>query len=414
MIQDEIHKKIVENCDAVEQWFKQKSDGLAFPFYSSYDIRDSGLKVVPVDANIFPAGFNNICQQDKDSAVQVAFEYLKSHYTSTGQQIFLVAEEHTTNPYYWENVNSIQKILTGAGYQVLVCWPKSLETPFEAQSMTGTKITVYGSENRNGEIWSGDKKADLIICNNDFSLSYPDWSMNLKTPMNPPHELGWYKRRKDEFFTQYNQLVKEFAQVIGMAPEHMQVKTLRFDGFDVDDEKSRGDLADKVKIFIDELKESYARLGIEQKPFVFLKNIAGTYGLAVTQVHEADEIRSWTYKSRKKMKAAKGGRDVESLIIQEGVSTRFTTETETAEPCVYMIGRKLVGGFLRTHNQKGPEESLNSPGAIYKKMCMSDLEINLSGCPMENVYGWLSKLSVLSIALEAKKAGVKFIDYRGL
>ena len=74
MIQDLIHKKIVENCEAVETWFSEKRKGLAFPVYSSYDIRDSGHKIAPVDANIFPAGFNNICQQDKDAAVEVAFE----------------------------------------------------------------------------------------------------------------------------------------------------------------------------------------------------------------------------------------------------------------------------------------------------------------------------------------------------
>lgn len=412
MIQDTIHQKIVERCAQVDEWFKAKSKGLAFPFFSSFDIRDSGAKIAPVDANIFPAGFNNICQQDKEAAHEVAFEYLKSHYPQGVKEVFLLAEEHTGNPYYWENVSSIEKILSGAGYTVTVCWPKNMDEPFQAQSISGKAVTVHGSENRSGQIWSQAKKADLIICNNDFSLSYPEWSVGLETPMNPPHELGWYRRRKDQFFEQYNQLMKEFSEVIGIDSALIGIATEKYDGFSVEDESSRDALAVRVDAFIKELETNYARLGIKEKPFVFLKNNAGTYGLAVIQVHSGDEIRNWNYKARKKMKAAKGGRDVESLIIQEGITTRFTTEKETAEPCVYMIGKELVGGFLRTHAEKGPEESLNSPGAIYKKMCMSDLELNIAGCPMENVYGWISKLCILAIAMEAKAGAVTFQGYK--
>jgi glutamate--cysteine ligase len=70
-----------------------------------------------------------------------------------------------------------------------------------------------------------------------------------------------------------------------------------------------------------------------------------------------------------------------------------------------------VGGFLRTHAEKGPEESLNSPGAVYKRLCMSDLHVDMPDCPMENVYGWISKLSVLAMAFEAREANVQFKSY---
>lgn len=69
-LQETLHKRILENCEAVYDWFREKSVGLQFPFYSSFDIRDSEFKIVPVDANIFPAGFNNICGTDKESAVE--------------------------------------------------------------------------------------------------------------------------------------------------------------------------------------------------------------------------------------------------------------------------------------------------------------------------------------------------------
>ncbi|MBC7456816.1 MAG: glutamate--cysteine ligase, partial [Bdellovibrionaceae bacterium] len=78
---------------------------------------------------------------------------------------------------------------------------------------------------------------------------------------------------------------------------------------------------------------------------------------------------------------------------------------------IYMIGCELVGGFLRTHMEKSSTESLNSPGAVYKKLCVADLADDRSNCPKENVYGWTAKLGLLAIGLEAEEMKVKYKDY---
>ena len=77
-----------------------------------------------------------------------------------------------------------------------------------------------------------------------------------------------------------------------------------------------------------------------------------------------------------------------------------------------MIGCQLAGGFLRTHNKKGPKDSLNSPGAVYKRLCVSDLEIDVEGKPLENVYGWIAKLGILAIGRETRAMEVTYKDYR--
>ena len=78
---------------------------------------------------------------------------------------------------------------------------------------------------------------------------------------------------------------------------------------------------------------------------------------------------------------------------------------------MYMIGCRLAGGFLRAHGEKDDGESLNSPGAVYQRLCIADLEVKLEGCPMENTYGWVAKLAFLSVAQEAKELGVEFKNY---
>ena len=102
------------------------------------------------------------------------------------------------------------------------------------------------------------------------------------------------------------------------------------------------------------------------------------------------------------MKASKGGRKVNRLILQEGISTALSSDQSCAEPVIYTLGAELIGGFLRTHSKKGVRENLNSPGAVYQKLCMSDLMVQVEGKDEENVYGWISRLALLSLAYEIK------------
>lgn len=409
----ELHRKIVENSDKVQTWFKSKNQSLPFPFYSSFDLRDAGFKMVPVDANIFPAGFNNICAIDRDSAVDVAKIFLDSHYSPETKKIVLLTEEHTQNPYYWDNVLALQAMLTGAGRDVRLAIPRALQAPLLLTSASGGTAEVFSATRVGVGIDIDGFKPDLIISNNDFSNEYEEWAKGLETAMNPPKELGWYRRRKDRFFKIYNQLAGEFCELLQVDPWILQVETDVFEHFDVDDEESRDKLAAKAQVLYDRIKSKYKMHGIDRDPFLFVKNNSGTYGLGVVQVKSPDEIKGWNYKSRKRMKAAKGGREITEVIIQEGVPTTTSSDGgQTAEPVIYMIGCQLAGGFLRVHGEKSAEESLNSPGAVYQRLCVSDLQVKMEGCPQENSYGWLAKLSFLSVALEAKELGVEFKNYQ--
>ena len=72
-----IHEAICNHYDEVHKWFKSKAALLDYPIYSSYDIRDAGYKISNVDANIYPAGFNNICPTDKETAAGLFRKYIE-------------------------------------------------------------------------------------------------------------------------------------------------------------------------------------------------------------------------------------------------------------------------------------------------------------------------------------------------
>jgi glutamate--cysteine ligase len=408
-IRKHLHNQICLNYNEVLNWFQAHTRQLQYPIYSSYDIRDSGYKITNVDANIYPAGFNNICPADKETSVDLFKKYIQVHYPFNVKKILIITEEHTKNPYYLENVGTIAELLGLSGFEVRLAFPTDLKENLILESVTGRKLT-FGSGYQNSA-WVTDFKPDLIISNNDFSLSLEDWAAQLTSPMNPPRELGWYQRKKSRYFKNYNKLASEFAAVIKSDPFFMRVETEEFLEFDINSDTSRDLLAEQVDAFLVGLQKKYKEQKISQQPFCFVKNNSGTYGLGVIKVNSAQEIKEWTYNARKKMKAAKGGKTIEQVIVQEGVPSVVTSEGASAEPCIYMVGCDLAGGFLRTHADKSSTESLNSPGAVYKRLCVTDLYTDRVGCPKENVYGWSGKLGLLAIGYEAEQMGINFKSY---
>lgn len=405
-IKSDIHFRIVKNLIRIEKWFSDKSKGLFFPFYSSFDIRDSGKKIAPVDANIFPAGFNNICPIDQEASVDLIRAYFKCHYPDC-RNLILLSEEHTQNLYYWNNVGTLRRLLTEAGLNVRVAMPKNFDQRLLITNAAGEQIEVYPAIRRGTQVEADGMTADLVISNNDFSQAYQDWVSGLQTPINPPHQLGWHTRRKDQFFKEYNFLATEFSELLGIDPWVLTVETETFLEFDINSDSSREALAIRVDQMVQKMSDKYRVRDVTAQPFVFIKNNSGTYGLGVTQVSSGDEVRTWNYNARKKMKAVKGGGSIQQVIVQEGIPTILTSdEGATAEPTIYMIGCQLAGGFLRTHQAKGPKDNLNSPGAVFKRLCLSDLNINVEGHPLENVYGWIANLSFLAIAREARNHNV--------
>jgi len=418
MIQDAIHKQIVRHIDKVENWFCEVRKQIDLPFYSSYDIRDSGFKVVNVDANIFPAGFNNICGTDREHCGALVRTYLDRHYSGKGldvKRILLLTEEHTNNAYYWDNVSALRSLIEDSGVKVEIGIPRA--QPVEGltmKSMSFGDVPVHAAVFQNGELTVTGFKPDLVISNNDFSEYYEEWGTELKSVINPPRELGWYQRKKSSYFKHYNQLCEEFARLIEVDPWLLTVETELFLDFDMADEKSKAALAARVDAMIARTAQKYTEQGIKDKPVVFVKNNSGTYGLAVMRVESGAEILALNNKTRKKMQAAKGGRDVQEVIIQEGVPSIVVAEGITAEPTIYLLGCQLAGGFLRSHSEKGPTESLNSPGAVYKRLCVSDLKVSVEGHPMENVYGWIAKLGALAIGRESAEMNIRYKNYRRL
>ena len=383
---DQIHQKIINNLKELENWFLEKTISKKLAFYSSFDIRDSNFKIACVDANVFPAGFNNICEEDQKRTAELIKDYL-SQYQSSAKKILLLAEEHTRNLYYWDNIFVIQSLIENAGYQVTVCVPgKQITSPRKMTTASGRTVNLN---------LLNKEKGDLIISNNDFSVRY---DLPQDKECTPPVFMGWLFRKKHRFFKEYNLLTEEFANLLKIDPWHLKIETKLFSPFEIQSQDNLLQLKSSSHEMLKSLKEKYQNFSILEKPYLFLKNNSGTYGLGIINIHDLEELNHWSYQSRKKMKAVKGETNIKEIIIQEGIPTAlFSPDDKSAEPVIYMIGSQVAGGFLRSHRTKDHKTNLNSPGVVFRRLCMSDLEIKTQGLAMENVYSWLAKIGSLAL-----------------
>src|SRR4029077_19004762 len=118
---------------------------------------------------------------------------------------------------------------------------------------------------------------------------------------------------------------------------------------------------------------AYESHQVDRKPFVFIKNNAGTYGMGIMVAHSADDVKQMNRRMKNKMSVGKNRLPIQSVVVQEGIPTATLIDRLAAEPVIYLVGCELIGGFLRTNTEKGVEENLNSQGMVFKKLCMSDL-----------------------------------------
>ena len=70
MIQDknDFDNFTIENWIDINKYIDAEMGNFDIPFYNSVDIRESSAKYAPVDNNLFPAGFNNLCLLDLEAS----------------------------------------------------------------------------------------------------------------------------------------------------------------------------------------------------------------------------------------------------------------------------------------------------------------------------------------------------------
>lgn len=355
---------------AIEDWFRRQWRQYRAPLYASVDIRNAGFKIAPVDTNLFPAGFNNLNPAFNPLCIQ-ALRQAVADLGHPCDRILIIPENHTRNAPYMEHLAILQRTFTLAGYD------NRIGTLGEARThalANGAELKLHAVKRKADRLYvDNDFNPDLIVLNNDLSGGCPPLLQNLEQPIEPPPYYGWDQRSKTAYFAHYHRTVIDFTTALDLGDPWL-LEPLYYDCGEIDFMKRAGEdcLQRRSKRLFAEVCEKYAEHGIEAEPYAVLKADNGTYGMGIMTIRDPAETMALNRKQRTRMATVKEGRKVTRVLVQEGIPTVETLKDRAAEPVVYTISHNVVGGFYRTHEQRGNDDNLNSPGMQFEPIAFAD------------------------------------------
>lgn len=393
---------------AIENWLRMQWRKTPAPFYSSVDLRNAGFKLAPVDTNLFPAGFNNLNEAFIPLAVQAAQETLERLVPGC-LRILLIPENHTRNNFYFENLYMLQDILCKAGFEVRVgSLLENIDTSKEITLESGGRIKLEAIQRHGDQINVNGFLPCFILLNNDLATGIPELLQGIKQIILPNVNLGWHSRLKSNHFHHYEQVTKEFSELLDLDPWLITPYFSHCSGVDFMQRQGEECLLEKSQEILQATAKKYAQYHIKEKPYVVIKANSGSYGMGVLSIHDVKEIQQLNRKKRNDMAVSKGSRPIDQVIIQEGVYTFETWNGAVAEPVVYMLGQYVIGGFYRIHTGRGVSDNLNTPGMQFEPLPFVQA-CNIpdqSGQPKGKcanrfyVYGVIARLALLAAARE--------------
>jgi glutamate--cysteine ligase len=392
-----LEKHLLDRQLAVEGWFRQQWVSTPPPIYASVDIRNACYKVAPIDTNLFPAGFNNLNPDFLPLAIQ-AMQATITEICPDVTRLLLIPESHTRNLFYFESVAVLQSIIEQAGFECRVGviteeqhGAKNIELP------SGKELKLEPLIRDGNKVGVKDYFPCCIVLNNDLSGGIPEILKDIQQTLMPASRLSWAHRLKSEHFAYYAKVTQEFADEHTLdswliTPLHDQCPTVDFMKKD-----GQQCLVTRAESLLKRIQQKYDEYNIKQPPFLVVKADQGTYGMAVMMVQSPNELMELNRKQRTRMSTIKGGSHVTKAIIQEGVPSFETIGDNhaVAEPVVYMIGRYVIGGFYRLHQDRGPTENLNAPGMQFQPMAFGATTTNRF-----YAYSVIARLALLAAARE--------------
>lgn len=371
---------------------------------TSVDMRHDGLRLVPVDVNIYPAGFQNLSESGKRRAA-IHFDSGIKLLLPDAERVLIVPESHTRNLPYLDNLDALSTILAQAGFDVrigsLTAKPGEL---ISLETKTGKFVHQSPLVLKNKRLQTEDGFIpDIILLNYDGTGGMAEALKHIAQPILPSPDMGWFQRRKSRHFMQYAELATQFAGEFGFDPWliHAEFTCARHINF-----KQRSgvdDLARKVDELILRIKSKHAAHGIHDDPFVYVKADSGTYGMGIMMVQSGGEVLEMNKKQRNKMHVIKDGAEVHDVLLQEGIKTVDMVDGKPAEPMVYLVDGVPVGGMFRVNSQRDQRSNLNASGMEYISMCDEHERAphahQVDGCDF-SAYGMIAAMSALAAGRE--------------
>jgi glutamate--cysteine ligase len=390
-----IEQRLLGQASTIEAWFVEKRAEFESPLYASFDVRDAGWKAAIVDANAFPAGFNNPPPEQRELLSKLLTTHIDTHQPDA-EHILLFPEANTRNTGYAENVRVLASLLSSIEREVVIGAPR-LNGIERLVGIEGSSPLVEVDFSGEG-VMAGGRAVDLVILNDDLTVGgLPD----IETPVMPPVGLGWFNRKKSGHFAALQPLLDEIAEILGI--DSWFLGTHWFVSLDkcLDRDTCRNELAAEVDHCLEIIADKYRQYGIDASPSMFIKNDSGTYGLGILRIESGEDLLALSNRKMNRLTYGKGGSDVEDFLLQESVPTALRNGNQVLEPCGYAASGETVAWFLRANSKKGVVDNLNTPSTTFLHSGDLTTEARLVMKRRESLHRVLSDVASLAIAREA-------------
>lgn len=399
----ELESFFCHHWNEINEWIDKAQSEIPQPLTSSVDVRESKNKYAPVDHNMYPAGFNNLCSKDLlhcGDHFRERFEQIKPGLKRIG----ILPESHTKNRYYLDHLHYLKSSIEMAETEVVLFSPddnlfaETTANAVELESFSGHRLTIHKAQVQDGQFIPVDPQVkfdfELVLLNNDQSIPLEVKWDEIKTPVHPSPYVGWFRRQKILHFKHYQNTANKFCAHFDINPGLIQAQFSSVENVDFNTKEGLDTLGAEVDKVLKTLPEGSS---------VFVKASQGTYGMGISVVSSGEEIISMNRKIRNKMDVGKGNLKFTSVLIQEGVETIVKYDDAPAEVTIYLVNGRSSGGFIRTNPLKGTQANLNAQGMVYQKLCLSDIKQDCDHTIKEAVYSVIARLSTLAASYEMKE-----------
>ena len=358
---DEHLPTLEEHHDDIQAWFNEQRAALPLPVYASVDVRDAGWKVGAVDANSFPAGFNNVGADELPQLAEgVATNLRRTH--PGARHTHLYPESHTRNPGYVENLRTLCAMLHSQGFTCTIGSPALAELG-SLDGLSGP-LMLNQVELVDDQLRLADgREPDLVLLNHDLAEGMLPGLETMTVVPDPA--MGWHRRRKSQHFAATDPFSADIAHELGLDP-WLFCPTWRLSREKcLAEEDCMVELAAEADDLLARIASRYDTHGIESTPTVYVKNERGTYGLGILNVTDGEELLHLSKRRLHRLTYSKGGVDAEDFLLQEGVPTALSLDGAPLEPVVYLSDSEAASWFYRVNPKRDAMGNLNGPNAHF-------------------------------------------------
>ena len=405
---NELEQRILDSMPAIERWFRLEWMEHTPPFYSAVDIRNAGFKLAPVDTNLYPGCWHHLTPEMLPLAVQAAMAAIEK-ICPEARNLLLIPENDARSASYLSNLAQLRRVFHMAGLNVRI----GSISPDVKKNTTialpnGESVTLEPVIRTKRRLGVKDFDPCTILLNNDLRAGVPGILEEVQEQyLLPPLHAGWPTRRKSTHAKCYEEVSKRFGKLLGIDPWLINPMFSVCGELNLADDADVASLASSVDGMLTKVRKKYKEYGINEKPFVVVKDDNAKSGKGAVILRDTKDLASLQRRVLDKM-GATDGTQLHQVFIQEGVLTNERMNDAVAEPVVYMMDRYVVGGYYRVQAESDQDGGAAGAGSSYVPLAFAE-STHLPqpgikpGASMPNrfyMYGVIGRLAMLASSYE--------------